>query len=415
VFYQFKELDNLEGAYSPDKDGYPAAVLININRPFRRQRFTCAHELCHHLKDYDREEIICPKGSKSSIEQYANSFASNILMPRKYFIEEANKISNEEGYLDPKDAFKLCIIFGTSYQAVMWRLHNLGFLSFDLYLNQGIFKTVKPNDYLQGVDDNLFLSHIINQYEYYPVKKHTHLWLKFQYEYVFNDNRMEGLHIEIKEVSEILTDIRLKRQESEHIKLFYKDEMKEVVGHSLIYEYINEKEEPPDRYELLELHKLLYSLCPHSNLMGKFRTTNNFVTNTDLITTDFSNIETEIYQVCGDIEYLIHKKERMTVADYISLAAKIHHRLTQIHPFNDGNGRITRAALNWLFKLGNLPPVYIPYELKEEYVEALKKADKWEYDALDCFFYKRTLASFIELNEMFSTIEEDDELIYHEI
>ena len=40
------------------------------------------------------------------------------------------------------------------------------------------------------------------------------------------------------------------------------------------------------------------------------------------------------------------------------VAAWLHHRFTQIHPFQDGNGRVAPALLTWhLVKAGYLPVV----------------------------------------------------------
>lgn len=55
---------------------------------------------------------------------------------------------------------------------------------------------------------------------------------------------------------------------------------------------------------------------------------------------------------------------------------KIHHRITQIHPFRDGNGRSSRAFLNWMLRKKGLPPIYFKLTEKELYYEALEQADK---------------------------------------
>lgn len=55
--------------------------------------------------------------------------------------------------------------------------------------------------------------------------------------------------------------------------------------------------------------------------------------------------------------------------------ANIHYKLTVLHPFNDGNGRISRAFMNWLLRLKGLCPIYIDSENKEAYLGALNKMD----------------------------------------
>lgn len=57
------------------------------------------------------------------------------------------------------------------------------------------------------------------------------------------------------------------------------------------------------------------------------------------------------------------------------LAAWLHHRFTQIHPFQDGNGRIARAIASLVFIKGRWFPVVITREIRSEYIQALEEAD----------------------------------------
>ena len=67
--------------------------------------------------------------------------------------------------------------------------------------------------------------------------------------------------------------------------------------------------------------------------------------------------------------------DSLSNSEVIFEAAKIHHRLTVIHPFADGNGRCSRAVLNWIYRLKGLPPIYIKFPEKEEYYAGLKNVD----------------------------------------
>ena len=92
VVYQFMEFKDLEGIYIlPDDEDDISVIGINFGRPITRQRYTAAHELCHHIKD--RDSSICPiNGRKNSIESFADAFASELLMPTKYLRTEAKKV-----------------------------------------------------------------------------------------------------------------------------------------------------------------------------------------------------------------------------------------------------------------------------------------------------------------------------------
>ena len=57
------------------------------------------------------------------------------------------------------------------------------------------------------------------------------------------------------------------------------------------------------------------------------------------------------------------------------IGAWLHHRFTQIHPFQDGNGRVARALLTWhLVKEGYLP-IVISRDDRKQYIECLESAD----------------------------------------
>src|SRR3989338_5755779 len=58
------------------------------------------------------------------------------------------------------------------------------------------------------------------------------------------------------------------------------------------------------------------------------------------------------------------------------LATMIHAKLTWIHPFEDGNGRTSRAIMNWLLIKNGYPMFFIPFEKREEYYLTLEEADK---------------------------------------
>lgn len=52
IVYQFMEFKDLEGIYVlPDNSDDIPIIGINFGRPITRQRYTAAHELCHHIKD----------------------------------------------------------------------------------------------------------------------------------------------------------------------------------------------------------------------------------------------------------------------------------------------------------------------------------------------------------------------------
>ncbi len=53
IVYQFMEFKDLEGIYIlPDDENDIPVIGINFGRPITCQRYTAAHELCHHVLHY---------------------------------------------------------------------------------------------------------------------------------------------------------------------------------------------------------------------------------------------------------------------------------------------------------------------------------------------------------------------------
>ncbi|MBS1715334.1 MAG: Fic family protein [Armatimonadetes bacterium] len=82
-------------------------------------------------------------------------------------------------------------------------------------------------------------------------------------------------------------------------------------------------------------------------------------------------------QVPGEMERLveIHAQHEAGGMPPEVASAWIHHRFTQIHPFQDGNGRVARALATLVFLRAGLFPVVVNREVRTEYIRALEQAD----------------------------------------
>lgn len=59
----------------------------------------------------------------------------------------------------------------------------------------------------------------------------------------------------------------------------------------------------------------------------------------------------------------------------IELAALFHHKFVLIHPFDDGNGRISRLIVNYILIKNGFQPIVIKSSDKKNYLNALSMAD----------------------------------------
>lgn len=77
------------------------------------------------------------------------------------------------------------------------------------------------------------------------------------------------------------------------------------------------------------------------------------------------------------------------------LAAWLHHRFTQIHPFQDGNGRVARALASLVFLKARLFPIVVRDQDREEYIGALESADAGDLEPLVSLFARRQRSSIL--------------------
>ena len=76
------------------------------------------------------------------------------------------------------------------------------------------------------------------------------------------------------------------------------------------------------------------------------------------------------------LEWYDQYQKAIDVYHPILSGAWLHHRFTQIHPFQDGNGRVARALLTWhLVREGYLPAV-IKRDDRDRYIETLESGDQ---------------------------------------
>ena len=123
VLFSLMNFKKLEGVYIPTTNADDVPVVgINANRPITRQRFTAAHELCHHFRDADKH-ISCPiNGKKSSIEFFADGFAAALLMPIHELRIQVNKRKNKRANISFEDVLDIADFFGVSFQSCLFRI-----------------------------------------------------------------------------------------------------------------------------------------------------------------------------------------------------------------------------------------------------------------------------------------------------
>lgn len=86
--------------------------------------------------------------------------------------------------------------------------------------------------------------------------------------------------------------------------------------------------------------------------------------------------------------------EHEATEDPIILASLLHYRFVRIHPFDDGNGRVSRLLMNYVLLRKGYPVVVIKSAEKKEYLAALNKADTGDIPAFSAHIAEQVIWSF---------------------
>lgn len=115
--------------------------------------------------------------------------------------------------------------------------------------------------------------------------------------------------------------------------------------------------------------------------------------------------------VQGEMERLIEFfNNHHNVSPEIS-AAWLHHRFTQIHPFQDGNGRIARALATIVFLQAGWFPLVINRDQRGEYIAALESADNNDLTPLINLFGQNAKRAFSRALTLSDDILQDEKFL----
>ncbi len=116
-------------------------IVINMDLPADRIRFTAAHELSH---------ILCKFPEDSKKEKYCHAFAGAFLLPKEILERE---LMQKREQITLWELNEIKQLFGISIQAIVKRAHMLGIVSdffyrnFQIVLNKKGWKKKEPVDY----------------------------------------------------------------------------------------------------------------------------------------------------------------------------------------------------------------------------------------------------------------------------
>lgn len=241
-------------------------------------------------------------------------------------------------------------------------------------------------------DDLTILKSKLDKSRPHPPETMESLDKKFKIDWTYNSNAIEGNSMSLQETAFFLQEGLTSKGKT------LKDYL-ETQNHAEAIEVLKEivKNERVISESLIkELHALLLLsidyiwIGPRENRAkkrihpGKYKTQPNHVV----------TVDGTIHHYCDPVRV---PEEMEKLIDFINrnpekchpveLAAKVHYLLVSIHPFDDGNGRVSRLIMNLIVMKAGYPPIIIKNEKREDYYLALRKADEGDLGDLLSLFH----------------------------
>jgi Fic family protein len=206
-------------------------------------------------------------------------------------------------------------------------------------------------------------------------------------ERVYSSNAIEGNTYSLGETIEIL--------KTGYIELGRKREATEVInlGHAIDFVQLQSNlldvSAPFTEKNLLDLHGILLKGI-NDSIAGRFRDRRVMILGAKYQPPS----EREVPDLISEFLEQLQSASGADKVDPILLASWAHWCIARIHPFADGNGRVSRLWQDLVLFRNRLTCAIIPPESKQEYLESLKAADAGDFNSLVQLVCRRIAATF---------------------
>lgn len=112
----------------------------------------------------------------------------------------------------------------------------------------------------------------------------------------------------------------------------------------------------------------------------------------------FQKVPAKLKEFCEWLNMAISKTNKNDTIEAYRLSFEAHYRLVAIHPWVDGNGRMSRLVMNQVQTQLGLLPTIVHKERKAEYIESLAKSEDAQNSSLFIDFMFAELKAFLEEN-----------------
>jgi Fic family protein len=179
-------------------------------------------------------------------------------------------------------------------------------------------------------------------------------------EMVYNSNAIENSTLTLKETEKILLEMEVSRDVSLR-------EVFEAKNLARIIEYLRTKSQETaiSKENIILFHQMLIGNI-NDNIAGRFRKIGEYVRVGAYIAPAPEHIDKAIDEIIAE-----YTSEHDTY--FVDKIAKFHLDFENLHPFNDGNGRIGRVLINYQLQHLGFPNIIIRDKEKQKYYDGFKE------------------------------------------
>ena len=184
-------------------------------------------------------------------------------------------------------------------------------------------------------------------------------------ELTYNSNAIEGSSLSIEDTSLIVNENIA--PEGKTIR-----EINEAKNHIKALEFIKNYKGDFSEEFILKLHSIILKDISE-RFAGRYRQTQVRIFGSDV---KFPSSE-KVPQLIKNLIYWYKKNK--TKHHQFELAVLVSMKFVTIHPFVDGNGRVSRLIMNFLLQKKEYPWINIYRKRREKYLKAVRKANDEDY------------------------------------
>ena len=210
------------------------------------------------------------------------------------------------------------------------------------------------------------------------------LFDRFTANFTYESNALEGNSLTLKDVAIIMF-------ENASIKGKDLREIYEARNSREVVELIMKNKFSVSEEDIIKMHKMLVR---DTGVHEGYKIVPNVIVGRDMKTTLPENVKEDMGRL---VQWYNENREKLHP---IKLAALFHGKFEQIHPFEDGNGRVGRFLINVILSNNKYPPLIIRKSQRMSYLKALDNFDKKHTDTLERFVlerFKETYKKFFEV------------------